>query len=258
MTEAKIFGVASGRVAVFSSKSPDKEGVNEDAAAIIPVTTSSAVLAVADGLGGHASGKHASSLAIHELKQAIEKVAAEQGDLREAILNGFEEANRAVLDLRSGAATTLAVVEMQERTIRPYHVGDTMIVATGQQGKLALQTVSHSPVGYAVESGLLEESEAMAHEERHVVSNVIGADDMRIEVGATLEIKPHDTLIIASDGVYDNLTMDEVVQCIRKGKLKTVMASLSGQVKERMLHPVEGFPSKPDDMTFVLYRPHRR
>ena len=43
-----------------------------------------------------------------------------------------------------------------------------MILTTGQRGRLRMQTVSHSPVGFAIEYGLLDESEAMHHEERHL------------------------------------------------------------------------------------------
>ena len=106
-----------------------------------------------------------------------------RAELRDAILNGFEDANGAVQALGIGAATTLAVVEVKENIVRPYHVGDSMILVVGQRGKIKLQSVPHSPVGYGVESGLLDEKEAMYHEERHLVSNVVGSPDMRIESG---------------------------------------------------------------------------
>lgn len=53
-----------------------------------------------------------------------------------------------------GAATTLAVVKLSGRTIRPYHVGDPMILLTGQRGRIKHQNIAHSPVGYAVEAGM--------------------------------------------------------------------------------------------------------
>ena len=133
-------------------------------------------------------------------------------DLRAAILNGIEAANQAVRDLGTGAATTLALVEIQDRTIRTYHVGDSEILVTGQRGKVKLQTIPHSPIGYAVEAGLMEEEEAIHHEARHVISNVIGSDQMRIEMGPPTELAPRDTLLLASDGLFDNLFPDEIVE----------------------------------------------
>ena len=115
-----------------------------------------------------------------------------------------------------GAASTLAIVEVQDGTARPYHVGDSAILITGQRGRVKVQTVPHSPVGYAVESGMLDAAEAMHHEERHVVSNVVGSDDMRIEIGSALSLSPRDTILLASDGLSDNLLAEEIIDFARK------------------------------------------
>jgi serine/threonine protein phosphatase PrpC len=129
-----------------------------------------------------------------------------------------------------------------------------MILAVGQRGRVKLQTVSHSPVGYAYEAGLLDETEAMHHEDRHLVSNVIGSPDMRIEIGPPVCLAPRDTLLLASDGLLDNLYNDEIVERARKGPLKGVVHSLAGACRERMTHPQQGAPSKPDDLTLVVFR----
>ncbi|MDH3520454.1 MAG: SpoIIE family protein phosphatase, partial [Myxococcales bacterium] len=124
----------------------------------------------------------------------------------------------------------------------------------GQRGKLKLQTIAHSPVGFAVEAGMLDESEAMHHEDRHIVSNMLGAPDMRIEVGSARRLAPRDTLLLASDGLSDNLRTDEIVQRIRTGSLEEGARRLVRAARRRMDAPIEGEPSKPDDLTFVSYR----
>ncbi len=250
----EILPLAGGDAAIFSACSPAKETCNEDAAALIGVNGDTGILVVADGVGGAPAGEQASCLAIGELIASIREAPGEDPSLRAAILNGIENANRAINDLGLGAATTLAVAEIQGRTVRPYHVGDSMILVVGQRGKIKLQTISHSPVGYAVEAGLLDESEAMQHEQRHVVSNIIGSPDMRIEVGSTIELARRDTLLLASDGLLDNLHLDEIVQRIRKGPLKQVMPRLVDDCRRRMQAAEPGQPSKPDDLTFVAFR----
>ncbi len=254
MLHGELCPLAGGQVALFSARSSDKETPNEDAAAVISVNGEAGILVVADGLGGSPAGEQASCLAIGELIASIREVPNDEPSLRAAILNGMENANRAVSELGIGAATTLAIAEIRDRTVRPYHVGDSMILVVGQRGKIKLQTISHSPVGYALESGLLDESEAMHHEERHVVSNIIGTPDMRIEVGSTVKMAPYDTLLLASDGLFDNLHTDEIVQRIRKGPLEWVMRTLVEDCRRRMHTPEEGQPSKPDDLTFIAYR----
>ena len=82
------------------------------------------------------------------------------------------------------------------------------------RGRVKLQTISHSPVGYAVESGMLDDQEAMHHEERHVVSNIIGTPEMRIEIGPPIDLATYDTLLVATDGLADNLHIEEIIERI--------------------------------------------
>lgn len=276
MTDPQVVSVGGGTVGVFSARSPLKESANEDAAAIIPAGDDSVVLVVADGVGGKSSGEQASRIAVECLEAAVAELRALEAasgvmivaepppavsprnngssNLRTAILNGLEQANRQILALGTGAATTIAVVEVSGRTIRPYHVGDSMILLTGGLGKVKVQTIPHSPVGYGIESGLLNDEEAMHHEDRHLVSNVIGCPDMRIEIGPTRTLAPRDTLLLASDGLSDNLHLDEIVESVRKGPLKKSLKKLTGAASQRMQHAVDGQPSKPDDLTCIVYR----
>jgi serine/threonine protein phosphatase PrpC len=254
LAKPELFDMVSGQVLVFTHRSPSKETVNEDCAALIPYDDTNGVLVIADGLGGQPAGSTASNLAVRRLKKTIEKAAQEQIPLREAILDGIERANQDILAQGSGAATTIAIVEIQHDRVRPYHVGDSMILLCGQRGKKKLLSVAHSPVGYAVESGMLDVDEAVHHEERHLVSNVVGAPDMRIEIGAARRIAKRDTLILASDGLFDNLYLDEIVEVIRKGDLQTSAMQLLDLTRQRMHGEHTDFPAHPDDLTFILYR----
>jgi serine/threonine protein phosphatase PrpC len=257
MVERELHDLEAGRVAVHTSRCPGKETSNEDAAALIPCEGEAAVLAVADGLGGGPAGEHAASLALNTLKDAVQQGSGDGMMLRTAILNGIEAANRAVLAMGSGAATTLAVAEILDATVRPYHVGDSLILVVGQRGKTKLQTTSHSPVGLAVEAGFLDEQEAMYHEDRHLVSNVVGSAEMKIEIGPAVKLAPRDTLLLASDGLLDNLHMEEIIERIRKGPLEQAAARLAADARHRMTQPEGNWPSKPDDLTFVAFRRSR-
>ncbi|MEE9609480.1 MAG: protein phosphatase 2C domain-containing protein [Myxococcota bacterium] len=254
MREADVHSLAQGVAAVFSARCPSQDRPNEDAAALIPFDERSGVLVVADGLGGLPGGEQASGLAVRSIQAAVARSAADGTPLRGAILDGIEQANRAIGALGSGAATTLAAVEIRDGSVRPYHVGDSMVLVVGQRGKIKLQTVSHSPVGFAVESGMLDEAEALHHEDRHIVSNVIGASDMRIEVGSGRKLALRDTLLLASDGLFDNLRHEEIVSYLRTGRIEQVAKRLADLARKRMTEPAGEDPSKPDDLTFVAFR----
>lgn len=244
-----------GQLVLFTARSPDKETSNEDAAGAFAVDNNNGLLVVADGLGGLPMGKDASGTAIRALDRALHRCGDNGTSMRDCVLNGIEAANKEIMEQGAGSATTLAAVEVSDHTIRPYHIGDSMILVCGQRGKMKFQTISHSPVGYAVESGMLDEHEAMHHEERHIVSNFIGGSEMRIEIGPALELAPRDTLLIASDGLSDNIHVNEIIELVRKGPLVYAVKQLVRICHERMKYPDATQPSKPDDLTILLYRP---
>ena len=258
MDGCQIIPLARGAAAVYCAPNPVGDHANEDASMVVPVSDGATILAVADGMGGQPAGQRASEVALDALATSVGAAVApgnaREGSLRTAILDGFEAANERVAAAGSGAGTTLAVVAVEGDTVRPYHVGDSAIVVLGQRGKIRLHTVSHSPVGYAVESGLLDASDAMHHEDRHIVSNFVGAPDMHIEVGPPLVLRPRDTLVMGSDGLFDNLHLEEVVSIVRKGPLPGAAEALAKECRRRMTEPEPGHPSKPDDVTFILYR----
>lgn len=244
---------AGGTAAFLARRDPQKQSPNEDAIALLPMSDNAGVIAIADGCGGRANGQLASQLAIEALSESLSK-CGEPGNLRAPILDGFETAMHRVRQLGTGAATTLIAIEINAGIIRTFHVGDSQALLVGSRGKVKLQTQSHSPVGYAVEAGMLTEKAALHHEDRHLVSNVIGTDGSHIDMGLPKKLDKQDTLIVGSDGLFDNLRQDEIVQLIRKGPLTKAATTLASLVAQRMATETASRPSKPDDLTFVIYR----
>jgi len=257
MEQSELFELGGGEAVVLSTPKPGRDGPNEDAAAVVSVGDDAGVAAVSDGAGGHPGGAEAAALAVRAVCDSVAALRDRVEGLREAIINGFESANRAIASLGTGAAATLAVVEIQGANMRPYHAGDSMVLVTGQRGRIKWLTVPHSPVGYAVEAGMLDRGDALHHEDLHLVSNLLGAEGMRIELGASVRLAPRDTVILASDGLSDNLHLNEIVELARKGPLAKAADELGALGKRRMTSTSEGVPCKPDDLTLVGFRPTR-
>jgi len=192
---------------------------------------------------------------IYEMVAALEQSQGAESSLRDSILDGLEGANREVHALGIGAATTVAIAELGGETIRPYHVGDSGILLAGQKGKVKFHSIAHSPIGYALESGYLGEREALFHEDRHLVSNMVGIAEMHIQLGSPVELSSRDSLLLASDGLFDNLTLNEIVDILRKGTLEESTQALVDASTERMLCSYPASPSKPDDLAVVVFRP---
>ncbi len=256
--ERAAYTTPLGEVAAMSIANPEKSGSNEDSAAIIPVGDQYLVLIVADGVGGLAGARRASNLTIETIRRHIADSDETNGPrLRTAILDGIEAANQAVLALGTGSASTLALAELGPGYARTYHVGDSILLMCGQRGALKLLTTPHSPVGFAMEAGLIDESEALQHVELNLVFNVIGSTDMRIEIGSELPLAARDTLLLASDGLTDNVLQDEIIDAIRIGPVGKGIRAITDLAQTRMAEEKAGQPSKPDDCTAILFRPTR-
>jgi serine/threonine protein phosphatase PrpC len=248
-------GVAGGgEFFAYTCRAPDKESENEDTVAVIPYGPAAAVMLVADGAGGLPAGKRASLNAATSLAVTLEAAMAETMLLRTAILDGIDAANAAVQALGNGSATTLTVVTVEGRTVRAYQVGDSEALVVGQRGRIRMQTMPHSPTGLAVEAGFLDLRDALHHEDRHLLTNFLGTSDMRIDVGAEMRLQFRDTIMLASDGLMDNVHLSEIVDRIRKGPLRDAGERLVALARRRMAGATPSQPCKPDDLSLVLFR----
>jgi len=248
--------IGGGSLVAFTAPAPDKATENEDSVAAIPYGPTAVVLAIADGAGGLPGGRRASQTAIKSLETSLNHAMRETMLLRTAILDGIEAANESVLAVGNGSATTMTIMTIEGLVARSYQVGDSKSMIVGQRGKIRSQTMAHSPTGFAVEAGFLDHRDALHHEDRHIVSNFIGTTDMRIEMGAEVKLHARDTVLLASDGLTDNVHNDEIVGLIRKGPLLKALQSITSLAARRMTVETIHQPSKPDDLSVILFRKH--
>ncbi|NND92732.1 MAG: serine/threonine-protein phosphatase [Granulosicoccus sp.] len=250
---AEPFALANGQCAMHYTKSYIKTGPNEDACLALQVDDEHAILAVADGVGGHPLGEMASERQVSLLREMLSHADVDPENLRNPILNAIETCNQELLGEGKGSATTVTVVEISHNQIRPYHVGDSSVLITGQRGRMRLQTVSHSPVSLGIEAGLLDADQATRSEERNIVLNLVGTQEMRIEIGATLSLARFDTLLLCSDGLTDNVELDDIASIIRSGPLRSRIEALQARCQQ-IMHSEVGYP---DDLSLILYRRSR-
>lgn len=244
-------------IAWLTRASPGEDRPNQDACMLRGVPSGGLILGVADGMGGGPAGDVAAAIALEELDLALDAEDS-AGDSRGAILRGLESANERVQAEAPGAGTTVVVAEVDGTTLRSCHIGDSGLLVVSQRGQIKYRTVAHSPVGYALEAGVLDEGDALRHDQLHEVSNALGFSGMRVEISATRELSPYDTVVLATDGILDNLTSEEVGRLVASGGLRAAACALAQACEARMAGSAPAGPSKPDDLTFVLYRPRTR
>jgi len=247
--------IEPGEVCYSCRPSPQRaEAVeNEDGALGVTFGTEGVLLAVVDGVGGHGNGGLAAKTVVEHLQAAVGQAGSSvPGLLGGRIVAALEGANAALVEATGNPAATVAVVTVFDGELRTYHAGDAEFLVVGQRGRIKLHTIKHGPVGYAEAAGMLEEDAARRHDERHLISNMVGMTGMRIEMNTAVSLSAFDTVVVGSDGLFDKLSRDEIAQIVRAGPLVDATVALEAAVDARAADDGHG-----DDCTFVLFRQSR-
>lgn len=174
------------------------------------------VVAVADGMGGHAAGDIASRIAVDVVDDGTADLP-ETGladHLRETVRAAHEailRAGRADTGLR-GMGTTLTLLRVDpsgERAVVA-HVGDSRAYRL-RGARLEQLTRDQTWVQEQVEAGLLSPAQARGHPLSSMLTSALGVEDDGPEVQLLeIDILPDDLFLLCSDGLTARLDDDEV------------------------------------------------
>lgn len=168
------------------------------------------LVAVADGMGGHAGGDIAARTAVQVLAERFERQRSTAG-----LVGAAHEANRAILEQSErdrslrGMGTTLSaaaiVSDDDGEHLAVVHVGDSRVYLRSRTGFSQL-TADHSLVEEMVRHGELSPEEAAIHPQRHILTRALGIDP-GVEVDAwTLELQAGARLLLCSDGLTNEVS----------------------------------------------------
>lgn len=178
----------------------------EDSVLARALPDGSTLLAVADGMGGHAAGEVASQLALETLVEAIE-----QGhDLGEAFRSANERVHRMAQDPgKQGMGTTLVALLIDGSEYSVANVGDSRVYLVSGEGIRRL-TEDHSFIAEAMRRGQ-SEAEAMATPWKDALTRSIGTDeDVEADVTGPQPLPADAAFVICSDGLYKALSDDDI------------------------------------------------
>ena len=200
---------------------------NEDAfcalAAPNAPSGSDALLAVADGMGGHKAGEVASDMARGLVAGlSCDGMAAQaKGGLVAALQRTISELNAEIHGAGSrpetrGMGTTLTAAVLAGSALTIGHVGDSRAYLL-RDGKLRQLTQDHSWVAEQVAGGVLTPGEAEAHPWRNILTRAVGVEPGVQVDGMTLEVTEGDLLLVCSDGVHALVRDDEISRLLAGG-----------------------------------------
>ena len=165
---------------------------------------------VSDGMGGHAAGEVASSI-------AVETVGERAPGTADDVLLGaaVEAANMAVIEAaeqgigKPGMGCTVTSVLIEKNKMAVAHVGDSRAYVLCQ-GTLVRVTHDHSYVEELVDSGQITADEARTHPSRSIITRALGSDPDMYADHFSLEVNDGDRVILCSDGLSSMISDAEI------------------------------------------------
>lgn len=170
----------------------------------------SPLFCVCDGMGGHAAGEVASSIAV----ETIAKTAPQAADAAR-LAAAVEAANAAVIEAalnglgKPGMGCTATCAYIENDMLAIAHVGDSRAYLL-HEGTLIRVTRDHSYVEELVDAGEITADEARVHPNRSVITRALGSDPAMYADHFTLHIEEGDRLILCSDGLSSMIPDSEI------------------------------------------------
>lgn len=195
---------------------------NEDSA-----VTSRSLIAVADGMGGHAAGEVASKIAITTLLKESEIFADKDididsaDDLYASSLLNIDQMIASYVHERpelSGMGTTLSALFLRDNAVVALHVGDSRIYRL-RGNSFEQLTTDHTVIQELLDQGSITEAEIATHPQRSVLTQVLMGDGRNQPVLSIYEVKADDRFLLCSDGLTTVLS-DKEIKSILKGKAR--------------------------------------
>lgn len=174
---------------------------------------------VADGMGGHLGGEHASKMAATKLAKKLDTSEIIQ------IKTWIQEVNIELYSYSqitpelTGMGTTLTMALISSDMLYLGHVGDSRAYLL-RNNELCQLTTDHSFVQELINMGDITEEEANNHPRKNILTQAVGtSEELNIQL-VSQQILENDILILCSDGLTNLVSNDEISDVLQNMDLE--------------------------------------
>jgi len=208
------------------------------------------LIAVADGMGGHAGGEVASAIAINSLTGLVPLLLDDGIDLdskEDLFLNITHEIDQKILDKSkaqpelSGMGTTLTALSILDNKIELLHIGDSRCYRY-RDNKLEQLSYDHTVMQELLDQGRLTPQEVFDHPQRSLLTQALMGDSGLDPILLTFEIKKGDQFLLCSDGLTNVLSDYEISKIIEANDADLIPQALIKEVRSK---------GAPDNITII-------
>jgi serine/threonine protein phosphatase PrpC len=188
------------------------------------------LFAVADGLGGHRGGAIASRMALKSVKDEFLKWHGRSAD--RLVSRALQRANEEVFiaghsepKIFDNMQTTLTVVALEQDVLAIGHVGDCRLYRV-RNDCIELLTRDHTMANDMLKFHLISQEQAQQHPGRHQLTRSIGGEPfLHIDI-IREQILPDDTYLLCSDGLWSELTQEDINIAMKESNIATACEKL--------------------------------
>lgn len=209
------------RYVIYQASRRGGRPYNEDRV-VYAYTSEALMMAVADGLGGHSQGQVAAQMLVNTMTNLFkERAKPRLSDLPAFLLDGIYAAHDAINEyalrnkMKDPPRTTCVVGVLQRGVACWAHVGDSRLYHFSNR-RFVSRTHDHSAVQQLVDEGLLDEEQMSIHPDRNKLYNSVGGYSLPdIELSDLVTLREGDVLLLCSDGVWSELSVEEIGATLR-------------------------------------------
>jgi serine/threonine protein phosphatase PrpC len=203
-------------------------------------TSSTLLIAVADGLGGHLHGEVAAQLAIELFGAAFQREAKPRlADPGAFLLRAMGAGHVAILNeaekrrLPDTPRTVIVACVVQDGYAYWTHIGDCRLYFI-RQGRILHRTRDHTVVQELIDKGRIREEAIASHPERNRLLQCLGGYQApRADPAASARLAKGDVLVLCSDGFWGPLTQRQMAHALVSRPLDEAIPELVELAEQR-------------------------
>ena len=190
----------------------------------------------APSMGGHDSGEVASRTAADTVFRIIQEECELYGNSLSLVEQAVQQANMDVrrkgMQKGSDMGTTLSIALVHDDTAYVANVGDSRVYWI-ENGTITQITTDHSLVAKLVATGKLTKEEARNHPQANLLYRAIGIEETVKVDTFRVELKKGGILLLCTDGLWGELTEEEIRSVCDDGKdVKDITSRLAQMANE--------------------------
>jgi serine/threonine protein phosphatase PrpC len=213
--------------------------------------TSAKLIAVADGMGGHAGGEVASRIAIKtlaSLNSVLSNSEIDSDSIEDLLQNSLHTIDseigqhaREAIEVR-GMGTTLTALLLYGEKVALLHVGDSRAYRL-RGNELEQLSCDHTVMQELLDQGAITPADVRDHPQRSVLTQALMGDGNVTPVLQIYDVKPNDRFIVCSDGLSSVLSDKEIKTLLKK---KSADESITALIEATYIN------GAPDNVSIII------